>query len=229
MKTTLNKTMIKKVLFLIFLNSGIIQNLLAQEHPPFWEDVQVIKQFDNIYNPPKNPILFIGSSSIRLWDNLERTFAKYDALNRGIGGAEVNHIINYADDIIFPYNPREIIMYIGENDLVVKGTTADSVLIRTKRLLQIIRSKLPNIPIVYFSIKPSPSRANYLDMAREANALIKNYISTQKNITYIDIFNPMLNKEGKPRPELFIDDMLHMNNKGYRIWRKKIKRHLIKK
>ena len=69
----------------------------------------------------------------------------------------------------------------------------------------------------------------YLDVAREANALIKNYISTQQNITYIDIFNPMLNKEGKPKPELFIDDMLHMNKKGYRIWRRKVKRHLIKK
>jgi lysophospholipase L1-like esterase len=221
--------MIKKGLFLIFLCVSIIQNLLAQEHPPFWDDVQVIKQYDKIYDPPQNPILFIGSSSIRLWGNLERTFAKYDALNRGIGGAEVNHIINYAEDIIFPYNPREIVMYIGENDLVVEGTTADSILTRTKRLFQIIRSKLPDIPIVYFSIKPSPSRDSYLEMARDANALIKNYIETQKNITYIDIFNPMLNKQGKPKPELFIDDMLHMNKKGYRIWRRKVKRHLIKK
>lgn len=220
--------MIKKALFLIFFFSGIIQNIWSQEHPPFWEDVQAIKQFDNIYNPPKNPILFIGSSSIRLWDDLEKTFAKYDVLNRGIGGAEVNHIINYADDIIFPYNPREIVMYIGENDLVVKGTTADSVLTRTKRLIQIIRAKLPNIPIVYFSIKPSPSRAIYFDTAREANTLIKNYISTQKNITYVNIFNPMLTKKGKTRPELFIDDMLHMNKKGYKIWRRKIKGHLIK-
>lgn len=224
----MNKAIIKKNIILIFLCLGFIQNILAQDHPPFWEDVQAIKTFDNIYNPPKNPILFIGSSSIRLWNNLERTFAKYDALNRGIGGAEVNHIISYADDIIFPYNPREIVMYIGENDLVVKGTTADSVLTRTKRLFQIIRSKLPDIPIVYFSIKPSPSRAIYLEVAREANALIKNYIRTQKNMTYVDIFNPMLNKDGKPKPELFINDMLHMNKKGYRIWRRKIKRHLIK-
>lgn len=229
MSITLKMFKTQKVIFLIFITVCTNQLILAQNHPPFWEDVQVIKQFDNIYNPPTNPILFIGSSSIRLWDDLEKTFAKYDALNRGIGGAEVNHIINYVDDIIFPYNPREIVMYIGENDLVVEGTTADSVLIRTKRLLQIIRSKLPNIPIVYFSIKPSPSRASYLDVARESNRLIKNYMSTQKNITYVDIFNPMLTKEGNPRPELFIEDMLHMNKKGYKIWRRKIKRHLIKK
>ena len=229
MKITFKNRMIKKVILLIFLSSGLIESLLAQEHPPFWEDVQVIKQYDNIYNPPDNPILFIGSSSIRLWDNLERTFAKYDALNRGIGGAEVNHIINYAEDIIFPYNPREIVMYIGENDLVVEGTTADSILTRTKRLFQIIRAKLPNIPIVYISIKPSPSRTTYLDVAETANALIENYISTQNNIAYIDIFHPMLNKEGKLRTELFIEDMLHMNRKGYKIWRRKLKRHLIKK
>jgi lysophospholipase L1-like esterase len=229
MKITFSNTVIKKVILLIFLSSGLIETILAQEHPAFWEDVQAIKEYDNIYNPPDNPILFIGSSSIRLWDNLERTFAKYVVLNRGIGGSEINHIINYADDIIFPYNPRQIVIYIGENDLVVEGTTADSILTRTKMLFQIIRAKLPDIPIVYLSIKPSPSRTTYLEVAETANALIENYIITQNNITYIDIFHPMLNKEGKPRTELFIEDMLHMNKKGYKIWRKKLKRHLIKK
>lgn len=204
------------------------QKLLAQEKPPFWDDVQAIKKYDGIYNPPSNPILFIGSSSIRLW-NIESKFRRYDVLNRGIGGAETNHIINYADDIIFPYQPKQIVIYVGENDLIVEGTTADSIFSRTKTLFQIIRNKLPNIPIVYFSIKPSPSREVYLNMAETANSLIKNYIETQSDMTYIDIFYPMLNKQGKPRPELFIDDKLHMNKRGYKIWRRKLKRYLIKK
>ena len=220
--------MIKNI-FLLLLFVLICQNqkLLAQEKPLFWDDVQVIKKYDGIYNPPSNPILFIGSSSIRLW-NLDRTFSKNTVLNRGIGGAETNHIINYADDIIFPYQPKQIVIYVGENDLIVEGTTADSIFSRTKHLFQIIRAKLPEVPIVYFSIKPSPSREVYLNMAVAANEMIKNYIETQSDMTYIDIFYPMLNKQGKPRSELFIDDMLHMNKRGYKIWRRKLKRHLIK-
>lgn len=220
--------MIKKEIFLIFLCVGIIQNLLAQEHPPFWDDIQAIKQYDLIYEPPTNPILFIGSSSIRMWNDLERIFAKYIVINRGIGGAEVNDILFYANDIVFPYHPRQIVIYVGENDLVVEGTTVDSILSRAKQLFQVIQSKLPNVPIVYFSIKPSPSRETYIDVAKAVNILIKNYIQTQKNMTYVDIFNPMLTKQGTPKPELFVEDMLHMNKKGYKIWRRKIKRHLIK-
>lgn len=219
----------KKTIFLILFSiAGTTLQLSAQDKPPFLDDIQAIKYYDAMYNPPSNPILFIGSSSIRKWDDLERTFAKYVVLNRGIGGAVVNDIINYANDIIIPYHPREVVIYVGENDLVLEGTTADSILSRTKQLFQIIQTKLPDIPIVYFSIKPSPSRETYIDVAAAANILIKNYIETQKKITYVDIFHPMLNKQGKPRPELFVEDMLHMNKKGYRIWRKKIKHHLIK-
>lgn len=203
------------------------QNLLAQEKLPFWDDVQGLKKYDGIYNPPSNTILFIGSSSIRLWD-LKRTFRKHVVLNRGIGGAEINHIINYANDIIFPYQPRQIVIYVGENDLIVEGTTADSIFSRTKQLFRIIQDKLPEVPIVYLSIKPSPSREVYLNTAEAANSLIKTFIETQKNMTYIDIFYPMLNKQGKARPELFKVDMLHMNKKGYKIWKRKVKRHLIK-
>jgi len=203
------------------------QKLWAQEKPPFWDDIQVIKKYDAIYNPPSNPILFIGSSSIRLW-NLYSTFPKHVVLNRSFGSSEVNDIINYANDIIFPYQPRQIVIYVGENDLIVEGTTADSIFSRTKQLFRIIQNKLPEVSIVYLSIKPSPSREVYLNMAEASNTLIKNYIQTQKNITYVDIFYPMLNKQGKPRPELFKVDMLHMNQKGYKIWKRKVKRHLIK-
>ena len=216
------------LVFILFVISFTFQ-LSAQEKPRYWDDVQVIKQYDNLYAPPAHPILFIGSSSIRKWDDLERTFADFVVMNRGIGGAVVNDIIYYANDIVFPYQPRQIVMYVGENDIVNDATTADSIFVRTKQLIQKIRLKLPDIPIVYISIKPSPSREKYIGKAIAANTLISNYILKEKNIRFLDIFHPMLNAEGKPIPELFQKDMLHMNLKGYAIWRKAIKPLLLKK
>jgi len=216
------------LVFILFVISFTFQ-LSAQEKPRYWDDVQVIKQYDNLYAPPAHPILFIGSSSIRKWDDLERTFADFVVMNRGIGGAVVNDIIYYANDIVFSYQPRQIVMYVGENDIVNDATTADSIFLRTKQLIQKIRLKLPDIPIVYISIKPSPSREKYIGKAIAANTLISNYILKEKNIRFLDIFHPMLNAEGKPIPELFQKDMLHMNLKGYAIWRKAIKPLLLKK
>ncbi|MDD4991645.1 MAG: GDSL-type esterase/lipase family protein [Paludibacter sp.] len=219
----------KLVLAIILSVISFAVELSAQEKPRFWDDVQVIKQYDNLYAPPAHPILFIGSSSIRKWDDLESTFADFVVMNRGIGGAVVNDIIYYAKDIVFPYQPRQIVIYVGEDDIVNDATTADSIFIRTKHLVKIIRSKLPEVPIIYISIKPSPSREKYIDKAIAANTLISNYILTEKNIRFLDIFHPMLNAEGKPIPELFQGDMLHMNLKGYAIWRKAIKPLLLRK
>jgi lysophospholipase L1-like esterase len=221
--------MMKKIFVLIFLPVVcFVQQLSAQANPAYWDDVQVIKKYDQMYAPPDHPVLFVGSSSIRKWDDLERTFAKYVVMNRGIGGAVVNDIINYVNDIVFPYHPRQIVMYVGENDLLNEQTTADSIFVRTMRLIHVIRTGMPDIPIVYISIKPSPVREKYLLKAAAANDLIRNYIRTQKNILFLDVFHRMLNSDGKPRPELFVIDMLHMNPQGYEIWRKAVKPLLIK-
>lgn len=213
-----------------FLLFALTTSVVAQDKPRFYDDVQTILKYDRMFAPPQEPILFVGSSSIRKWDDLERTFAKYTAMNRGIGGAVTNDIIYYADDIIFPYHPRQIVIYVGENDLVEKDkdVTADSLLLRFDHLYRQIRAKLPEVPIVYISIKPSPSREQYIGIAKEANELIKEYISKQKNISFVNIFDDMLDKQDKPRKELFVDDMLHMNKKGYEIWRKAVTPYLLK-
>ena len=217
------KKLLISVLFL-----SILQFLSAQDKPRYWDDVQAIKSYDKIYAPPTHPIVFTGSSSIRRWDNLERTFASYGAMNRGLGGAVTNDITAYIDDIIVAYQPRQIVIYVGENELPNEQATADSIFSRTKRLLTAIREKLPQTPIIYISIKPSPSREQYIGKAIAANALIKKYLSTQENIKYLDIFSLMLNSEGKSDSTLFLSDMLHMNEKGYSIWKKAIQPLLVK-
>ncbi|WP_343671547.1 GDSL-type esterase/lipase family protein [Chitinophaga sp.] len=218
----------KKAMLLLLIGMTVIQVSKAQDKPRFWDDVQTIKHYDQMYAPPANPILFVGSSSIRKWEDLERTFASYNAINRGIGGAVVNDITFYLDDLVFAYHPREIVLYVGEND-IPDGAGADTVLERTKRLITAIREKLPETPVTYISIKPSPSRDKYRQTVQEANALIKDYLQTQSKITWVDVFTPMLTKEGNSRPEIFQSDMLHLNKDGYEIWKKLIQPTLIKK
>lgn len=201
---------------------------LSQNKPNYWDQVQVIKEYDKIYKPSKNPIVFVGSSSIRMWRIAERVFSKYDVLNRGIGGAVVNDITFYADQLIFDYNPRQVVIYVGENDLQNPSLTAHTLFQRVQKLLVNIREKLPNVPITYISIKPSPARLFAKKTLEKTNFLIEQYIKSQQNMTFVDIYKPMIQKEGTYRPELFLKDQLHMNSKGYKIWQKAIKPHLIK-
>ncbi|RFS22070.1 GDSL family lipase [Chitinophaga silvatica] len=207
----------------------LVTGSFAQTYPRFEEDIRTIRNYDKIYAAPNKPILFIGSSSIRKWDDLERNFASYVVLNRGFGGAVTEDVIHYADDIIFPYNPRQIVIYVGENDLVEETATADTIFNRFKVLYTIIREKLPAIPIVYISIKPSPSRATFFEKAKAANLLISDYLKTQQRVVFVDIYPKMLDKNGNPRTELFLQDMLHMNKSGYAIWEKAIKPYLLKR
>lgn len=217
----------KKSLSLIVFTLLFISVSFAQTKPPFWDDVQTIKKYDQMFKPPVNPVLFVGSSSIRKWDDLTQVFAKYNALNRGIGGAVVNDITRYLNDIVFPYNPRQIVLYVGENDVVDEKVTADTVLNRTITLYKAIRAKLPTTSIVYISIKPSPSRDKFRDKVIAANALIKKFLANEKNTAFVDIFPAML-KDGKGRTELYVSDMLHMNPAGYAIWKKAVQPYLLK-
>jgi lysophospholipase L1-like esterase len=199
----------------------------AQTTPRYFDDVQTIKKYDQMYQAPAHPIVFVGSSSIRKWDGLQVAFGNYNIINRGIGGAVTNDIAFYLNDIVFPYEPRQIVIYVGENDLPDVRATADTILNRTKKLYKMIRAKLPTAPIAYISMKPSPSRDQYQEKAKAANTLIRNFLSKEENTDFIDIFSPMI-KDGKSRPELFVEDMLHMNAKGYAIWEAAVRPYLLK-
>ncbi|HCW09134.1 MAG TPA: GDSL family lipase [Cytophagales bacterium] len=215
----------KKIFFVLVMLPGF--SLIAQTKPSYWDDVQAIKKYDLIYDLHPNPILFVGSSSIRKWERLPMVFGQYNVLNRGIGGAVINDIIFYLNDLVFAYQPRQIVLFVGENDLPVQESTVDSIVNRTKRLHRMIRAKLPTTPIIYISFKPSPSRDQYMDKAKAAIQKIKEFYSTQPNVTYLDVYSMML-KDGKSRPELFVSDQLHMNEKGYKMWEKALRPHLLK-
>jgi len=217
----------KRFHYLIALLFVITTSVSAQTQRRFWDDVQTIKKYDKLFVPQPNPIVFVGSSTIRKWASLQTAFGKYNVINRGVGGTVIDEITYYLDDLVFAYKPRQVVLYVGENDLVNERETADTILNKTVVLYKAIRAKLPDVPIVYIGFKPSPSRDKYRDKCVKANQLIKNFLKADKNTVFVDIY-PLMLKDGKSRPELFLDDMLHMKPEGYAIWEKAVKRYLLK-
>ena len=205
------------------------QFLRAQE-APFYNEIQQFKKQDSISFPPKNSIVFVGSSSFEKWHDVQKYFPDYKIINRGFGGSTLPDVIRYANDIITPYHPKQVVIYCGDNDLASSDTiTPQIVTNRFKTLFHIIRKNLPAANIAYVSIKPSPSRRQLMPKMKQANLLIKSFLQKQKNTSFIDVYKPMLLPNREPRPEIFLDDSLHMNAKGYAIWKKAIQPHLIKK
>jgi len=216
------------IFFCVACNTNNKENSKPVADQPFWNDIRVFKKQDSISFPPKNAILFIGSSSFTKWTDVQDYFPAYTIINRGFGGSTLLDEIRYVNDIVFPYQPKQIIIYCGENDLASSDSvTAAMVVDRFKQLFQMIREKT-EVPIAYVSMKPSPSRRYLFPKMREGNQLIKDFITTQKNAAFIDVHQPMLNETGEPIPEIFLDDSLHMNAKGYAIWKKEIEPYLLK-
>jgi len=218
----------KTKLFLFIVCVAFAFNATAQQ-PPFYEDIQAFKKQDSIKLPPQHAILFVGSSSFTKWTDVQSYFPKYTIINRGFGGSTLPDVIRYANDIIFPYQPKEIVIYCGENDFAADdNTTAQMVFDRFKTLYGMIRERLKDVPVAYVSLKPSPSRRKYWPKMIEANRMIKDYINTQPHASFINVFDVMMNASHQPKPEIFLDDSLHMNAKGYAIWQKAIQPYLVK-
>lgn len=186
-----------------------------------WEqDMQRFEAADAQDPPPRNAVLFIGSSSIRFWDTLAQDFPGVPAINRGFGGSELRDSTWYAGRVIVPYAPRQILLYAGDNDLNA-GRTPEQLRDDFRAFVERVRRDLPDARIGYISTKPSPSRAHLLPVQREANALVKAE-AERLGADYIDIFTPMLDADGQPNEALFIEDRLHMNRAGYEIWQRVI-------
>lgn len=170
--------------------------------------------------PAKQGVLFAGSSSIRLW-NLEKSFPGAGYINVGFGGSEVRDTTQFADRIILPFEPRTIVFYAGDND-IAKGRTPEQVRDDFAALVKTIRGKLPKVKIIFLPVKPSPKRWALYDKQVVANRLVKQFCEAGEGLTYVDIVTPMLGADGKPRPELFVKDELHMSDAGYAIWTSKL-------
>lgn len=195
--------------------------------PPFWNEIAEFKHKDSIQHPPANAILFVGSSSFRKWTSVQADFPGHTIINRGFGGSTFDDLIRYAKDIVYPYRPRQIVIYCGDNDLA-EGEKGKKVYKRFVKLYDMIRKHLGSVDIVFVSIKPSPSREKLMSEMEEANDLIRNFIAERSHAAFVDVYHLMLNAHGHPMDDLFIADKLHMNEKGYKLWQQAILPYLDK-
>lgn len=169
--------------------------------------------------PPSGAVLFVGSSSIRLWDNLEEQFKDARVLKRGFGGSRLTDCVKHLDRLVVNYKPRLVMLYAGDNDLA-EGGSPEEVLERVKAFADGVHGRLPETQVTFISIKPSPARRALVDKARAANELVRAYADAHPGVDYIDVFTPMLAADGAPRAELFRKDALHLNDQGYALWRR---------
>ena len=186
-----------------------------------------IRQFeaqDKQKMPPAEGILFVGSSSIVGW-NVEECFPDLPVINRGFGGSQIADSVHFADRIILPYRPRIVVLYAGDND-VNAGKTPKRVLADYRRFVKKVHQALPDTRIVFVAIKPSIRRWDMVQSMREANRLVRAVTEKDDRLRYVDIDKPMIGNDGKPRPELFKSDGLHLNAEGYKLWSGLVLEHL---
>ncbi len=192
-----------------------------------WEpDIAAFEAADRTNPPPKKAILFIGSSSIRLWKSLAQDFPRHNVLNRGFGGSEIADSVQFAERIVIPYQPRLIVLYAGGND-INGGKSSEQVFADFKTFVAKVHEKLPRTRIAYISIAPNPARWAQVERVRATNKLIADYVKKNpRRLDFIDVFPHMLGADGLPKPDIFVEDRLHMNANGYKLWTALVQKHL---
>ncbi len=222
----------KKISPLLLIAGALLCLLVSQPaeaQSPFYGEIQHFKSLDSTHFPPNNAILFVGSSSIRKWTDVQSYFPREKVINRGFGGSELSDLVRYVNMIIIPYHPSEIVIYAGENDLAYSDTNTPRVVLRRfTTLFGQIRAALPNVPIIFISIKPSPSRERLMPQMVTSNLMIRKFLSSQKRTAFVNVYLKMLGRDGKPLQDIFLSDNLHMNAKGYHIWQKELEPYIQK-
>ena len=168
-------------------------------------------------------ILFVGSSSVVMWKSLAEDLPGHRVLNRGFGGSNFNDLIHYADRVIYPYRPKAVFVYEGDNDIAA-GTTPKDVYRSAKQLRRMIADELgKEVPVVFISPKPSVARWELKEAYEEANARLAKFADRKDDTYFVDVWTPALQDDGTVRSDIFVADNLHMNAKGYDIWEAAIK------
>ena len=192
----------------------------SQKHE-YFDDVQNFKKLNTENPPQKDAILFLGSSSFTRWTDVGQYFPDKVIINRAFGGSRLADLNYYAEDLLNPYSPKQIVIYCGENDIVYKDKpNAEEVFKRFKQFYNTVRTQFPKANITYVSIKYSPSREQFWPIMKKANKKIKCFLQWKKNANFIEINNAMKDENGNVRKDIFVEDMLHLNSDGYKIWTK---------
>jgi lysophospholipase L1-like esterase len=188
------------------------QIVLGQNPLRFENEVERFKSIDQKYE-----VVFTGSSSVRLWNSLAADFSETDLINTGFGGSQTSDLIHYFNLLIAKYQPKKVFIYEGDND-IHSGKTPQAVMKDMRKLTEMIGKELPGTKVFFISAKPSPSRIFMKKDYEQLNKLISDYCEENDQLEFIDVWKPMLDEKGDPKADIFIEDQLHMNEKGYDIW-----------
>lgn len=214
--------MIFKKLILLILMLGAMVNVCHSQQVSdpdaarFSQEIETFQQWDAKNSYPENGILFVGSSSIRMWKT-HQAFPDLPVINRGFGGAHISDIQHYYEQVIGKYAPSVIVFYAGDND-IADGKPIQQVIGDYKDITDQILNDFHEAKFVYIPIKPSSSRWSYWPDMAEVNRQIREYNQQQDPLYYVDLATPLLKPDGTPNDSLFIDDLLHLNEKGYAAW-----------
>ena len=220
----MKKTLCGILLSFAFLFGGMVRADAPDPDPGrFAKSIENFVAWDSKNSFPGQSILFVGSSSIRMWPTAT-AFPGKPIINRGFGGADISDVIHFYDKVIRPYVPNKIFLYAGDND-IGRGKTATQVFEDYKELALKVRGDFPDTELIFISIKPSKARwAKWPTMA-EANQLIREHADRHKKLGYADLATPLLDDDGNPR-DVFVDDGLHLNEYGYALWQGALAPHL---
>lgn len=209
---------------LLLCTTLLLTTVLAQEKPKAptgperWEkDIAAFEAKDKEAPPERSGIVFVGSSSIRMWTTLAEDFPRHRVLNRGFGGSQIADSVHFADRIVIPYAPRMVVMYAGGNDLNA-GKTPEAVFADFQAFVKKVQAALPEVVIAYISSAPNPKRWAQIENVRALNKSIAEFCAATPKLKFVDVHPVMMGSDGLPKPDIFRDDRLHMNDKGYRLW-----------
>jgi lysophospholipase L1-like esterase len=198
------------------------QDKRAENPAARWDEtIRQFEQWDSKNTFPSDAVLFVGSSSIRLWPTRE-CFRGFAVINRGFGGSQIPDVNYYAERIVLPYKPKVIVFYAGDNDIAA-GKNARRVFDDYRKFVKLVHEKLPETRIIYIGIKPSRSRWSLWPVMNEANGMIRDFSAKDARLFYFDSATPLLGNDGEPNSTFFLKDQLHLNDEGYALWTKSLR------
>ncbi|MEJ1223438.1 GDSL-type esterase/lipase family protein [Sediminicola sp. 1XM1-17] len=197
----------------------------AQQSGPFQDEViSIQKKYDRFWDSSKPTIVFTGSSSIRMWNNIQEAFPEYQVINSGFGGSTSSDLLRYSNELILQYRPQKVFIYEGDNDIAAKVQTED-ILNNTLAIINRIKARDSKTEIVLISAKPSIARWSQRTQFKKLNRGFERLSKRDDTISYANVWDPML-QNNRVRRDIFLRDGLHMNSKGYELWLSVIKKHV---
>lgn len=224
----MKKSIFGFMMLVLFLMNSCISTEQFKKNSTKWEkDIAAFEALDRSEKYPENAVLFMGSSSIRLWSTLQEQMKPYSVIQRGFGGSNMADLSMYTKRIVYPHQFQAVVIFVANeitvspNDRNARETGA-----LYKEVVHSIREKYQKQPIFLIEVTPSRKRWEKWDQIKETNSELKRICTKEKNMYFIETANFYLNEKGLPREELFRDDKLHLNDAGYKIWGDIIKKKL---